>query len=345
MVIMQNIPQYEQIAADIKRSIENGEIGSGDYISTEQVLATGYNVSRGTVRKAFELLEKDKMISPVKAKRRKIIGAGERKRKKYFTVPCFGISSGGNAEQFVSSIYEEFHDCLIEEFQAANINSPKIILSNAELRMPELVANLDIDASFIITSLRPEYYAMLPGPKIQYMYRYGADADYFITYNSLDTAIKVVRRLAELGKKRIGLIHSPINFPFLDGIMNGYLKGMELSGLSAHSKVFHFNDRTENVGELIREALRMDALIFAGQSDEAFLAETKRLGIKIPGGLDMVTIGSTLGNKEGKVSAYAFDYRKIARVACDYVLRILNGEAPEYDLVLRDWYIDKKSKG
>jgi DNA-binding transcriptional MocR family regulator len=49
-------PMYRQIAEDIQRSIEAGELRPGSQLPTELELRDRYSVSRNTVRDAIKLL-------------------------------------------------------------------------------------------------------------------------------------------------------------------------------------------------------------------------------------------------------------------------------------------------
>ena len=50
------IPKYYQVATDLKELITSGELQPADQIPTEESLVDQYGVSRGTVRKAIQLL-------------------------------------------------------------------------------------------------------------------------------------------------------------------------------------------------------------------------------------------------------------------------------------------------
>ncbi len=50
-------PAYESIAADLRAQIDNGEIGVGDRLPSETMLAEGFGVSRTTIREALRSLQ------------------------------------------------------------------------------------------------------------------------------------------------------------------------------------------------------------------------------------------------------------------------------------------------
>ena len=56
------VPLYIQIAGDIKSKIERKEILANSRIPTELELSSAYGVSRITIRKALELLDRKSVV-------------------------------------------------------------------------------------------------------------------------------------------------------------------------------------------------------------------------------------------------------------------------------------------
>ena len=61
--------KYEKVYHDIKEQIKNGTLKSGDFLKKEDDLATDYNFSKLTVRKALSMLEREGLIQKVKGKK------------------------------------------------------------------------------------------------------------------------------------------------------------------------------------------------------------------------------------------------------------------------------------
>ena len=59
---------YRQLAAALTLLIDEGTLRSGDQLPPERALASSLSVSRGTVVKAFELLEEDGRVSRVQGR-------------------------------------------------------------------------------------------------------------------------------------------------------------------------------------------------------------------------------------------------------------------------------------
>lgn len=63
-------PQHRQIADDLRKLIESGELRSGDILPSEAALAERYGTSRDTVRRALAELEGTDLVRPVQGKGR-----------------------------------------------------------------------------------------------------------------------------------------------------------------------------------------------------------------------------------------------------------------------------------
>ena len=56
------IPAYKQVAADLRRRIESGELHRGESIPSIVNLADEYHVATGTIQKALALLKREGLI-------------------------------------------------------------------------------------------------------------------------------------------------------------------------------------------------------------------------------------------------------------------------------------------
>jgi GntR family transcriptional regulator len=56
------VPIYQQVAGFIRRSIESGELGPRDLVPSESYLQQRYGISRGSARRAIELLRDKGLI-------------------------------------------------------------------------------------------------------------------------------------------------------------------------------------------------------------------------------------------------------------------------------------------
>ena len=67
-------PIYEQIMEQIKKQIMQGELQEGDALASVRVLAKDLKVSALTVKKAYDLLEEEGLITTVHGKGSFILG-------------------------------------------------------------------------------------------------------------------------------------------------------------------------------------------------------------------------------------------------------------------------------
>lgn len=59
------MPPYQQIAADLRRKIETGELAPGDMVPSITRLTQEYEVSKGTAVKALDVLRREGLTRPV----------------------------------------------------------------------------------------------------------------------------------------------------------------------------------------------------------------------------------------------------------------------------------------
>jgi DNA-binding GntR family transcriptional regulator len=59
------MPPYQQIAADLRRQIESGELAPGDMVPSITRLMQEYEVSKGTAVKALDVLRREGLTRTV----------------------------------------------------------------------------------------------------------------------------------------------------------------------------------------------------------------------------------------------------------------------------------------
>lgn len=95
--------KYETILNEITKRIKNGEFLDSGKLPTEEQLATQYNCSRPTVRKALESLEDACIISTIK-------GSGTYLSPKIINGPPFGLDSDtkGTSNLLLGLLFQDF---------------------------------------------------------------------------------------------------------------------------------------------------------------------------------------------------------------------------------------------
>jgi GntR family transcriptional regulator len=82
------IPKYYQLAEILRNQIADGSINPGDQLPTEDALSQKYNLSRGTVREAIRVLEKDGYIQREQG-RGTFVSFPQRVESTFFTLSSF----------------------------------------------------------------------------------------------------------------------------------------------------------------------------------------------------------------------------------------------------------------
>jgi DNA-binding transcriptional MocR family regulator len=68
------VPLYRQVADDLRRKIENGDLAPGAELRPEARLAHEYDVGREVIRDALALLRSDGLIISVRGKPSRVVG-------------------------------------------------------------------------------------------------------------------------------------------------------------------------------------------------------------------------------------------------------------------------------
>jgi DNA-binding GntR family transcriptional regulator len=66
--VYSSIPAYAQLASILRRQIEQGRTAPGDPLPSETTLQQQYEVSRGTVRKAIEMIRDHGLVVTVQGR-------------------------------------------------------------------------------------------------------------------------------------------------------------------------------------------------------------------------------------------------------------------------------------
>ncbi len=72
-----NIPAYRQIVGQIQSAIQAGKLQAGYKLPTERELAKSCNLARGTIKKAYETLEKERLVQVIRGSGTFVAGVSE----------------------------------------------------------------------------------------------------------------------------------------------------------------------------------------------------------------------------------------------------------------------------
>lgn len=336
--MVSNAPRYQHIADDLKRKIFSGELRHQDVLPTEQSLAARWEVSRITVRKAFCCLEELGLVSPVSAKKRRVIYRSDSDGSdEYHVVACFGQMDPATPmdNHFLSQGYDKLYNALVDELQRRNISFPKVLISESETELPRVASNINYELAYVLTSLPGGYYAKLKPPVVQNMERYGVRPDVVIRYDAESVAYRMTGDLLKLGKQDIRIFYHDIYFPFLDHLRNGCRQALKMS---------HYTGRVEEFASLQplpADIGNADAVILIAPEFQLYLNEAQRSGIAINPEQTIVAIGC--GSEQPlpdrrHCKQFAIDNRHVARITAEFIHSILAGKLPQYDINIIQWY-------
>lgn len=95
---------YRQIADDLKRLIESGELPSGAMLPSEMELAVDRSIARGTARAAFAVLVEEGLVEVVPGQGRRVVGdAPSPERRTAWQVVAAGLRDRLEAGEFGAS--------------------------------------------------------------------------------------------------------------------------------------------------------------------------------------------------------------------------------------------------
>ena len=288
--MISDVPRYQRIADDLKRKIFSGELRHQDFLPTEQSLAGCWEVSRITVRKAFCYLEELGLVSPVSAKKRRVIyrPSSADVAEEYHVVACFGEMAPNTPmdNHFIAQGYDKLYNALVDELQRRNISFPKVLISETETELPRMVSNINYELAYVLTSLPNWCYSMFESPVIQNMERYGVRPDIVIRYDAESIAYRMTENLLKLGKRDIRIFYHDIFFPFLDHLRNGCRQALKINNYTGHVEEF------SSLNPLPADIGNADAVILIAPELYLYLDAARRSGITINPQQTIVSIGS-----------------------------------------------------
>jgi len=345
---MKTTPFYVKVADMICCQIYADKMREGDFLPTEDQMACSLHVSRSTIRKAVKHLEEHQVISAVKGKKRCVLQEVSAPAKRTRTVLCIGSASSNFSvgdNQFHFSGYDCLYNSMVEEFQKVDIIFPKVVVDSDGKNLPELVYRMDYQAAFFITSLSNEEITQrLNCRTVQNMQRYEKTPDLVISYDSESLAIQVAEEL--LNQKsvcRFLIYYQDIRFPFLDHILNGFLRGIKLYAAGRPIEL-RYGKYREGAIAADSDCLEAEAVLICGHDVKDYFFACQESGITIPEKQIVVSIGSSglqaLPNR-AHCRSFPINYRKIASVAVEVIANILDNAKHNYNISIPDWYLSQ----
>lgn len=245
-----HLPKYIKMKNIIEDLIGKSELKPGERIPTENELSRDYNVSRHTVRKALELLEREGKLE---------------KKQGIGTFYCGNNQKKSGNIGFVSiSLHDYiFADILHGVDDRLHQNGYQIILGNSkddQKRETEILKTFlqkNVEGLIIEPAKSAKAYPNIPLlkkfidrniPVVLLDSKVDGNKFNSITIDDFKGGYLATEHLIDMGHKRIAIIYKAVHKPALDRL-KGYKKAMKVKGLTVNDRFItpYYNSEFENV--------------------------------------------------------------------------------------------------
>jgi DNA-binding GntR family transcriptional regulator len=129
---MANEPVTQRISADLRRQIQEGQLGPGALLPSETEVARDYNVSRQTARSALQALEHEGLVI-VRPRRGRVVRSNQRLRwhLSEFERPDRTVLS--TADAWETDIESQGHDPTRQDLDVERITPPGAVATRLKL--------------------------------------------------------------------------------------------------------------------------------------------------------------------------------------------------------------------
>ncbi|MCF6176624.1 MAG: GntR family transcriptional regulator [Victivallaceae bacterium] len=258
-----NGPIYLRIAADIRDSIKNSELKTGDNMLPERKLAEFYQASYGTVRKAIQALVDEKLLT-------KVQGSGVFIAEKELLINPIRI--GINVPTLKLSYYAE----MVEALEQVIIdNHCEFFLIRGDFartsesdRLENILQRTKLDGLLLAGEISSERFNSLRkiAPDMQMIFLdgnvAGEEVD-FIKFDDESGAFSATEHLIRQGRKKILFIDGGSTFINSSLRESGYLAAMHRYGITPwveYGAGFDYNSGYNVMQKIINEGKMPDAI-------------------------------------------------------------------------------------
>jgi len=288
------VPLYEQIADYVRRQIQRGRWEPGSKLPPEPELATQFQTSRNTLRKALKLLEKQDFIRQRKGKGTFVAsrpGLAGRTR-----IGVLGLSPAARANYHHGAILRG-----IEEGFRQNGISPEILFLPTDRDFLEHVRSGDVDGLFLSPGEREAALVAATAinsiPYVIFSASFLILKEYdnvFIDTDNFGGAVAAMEYLIGLGHRTISHICCDTNRCNAQDRLRGYLAAMRKHNLPLdESLILEYgggsDEDRERVRRLLEERPEITAVFAEGFGPVLDVyAAAKQLGRRIPEDISVV---------------------------------------------------------
>ena len=241
---------YLKIAADIRDSIQSGELAQGDNITPERKIAELYGVSYGTVRKAIQLLVNEELLEKTQGRgtfvRQQTPAARPKKIGVY--VPILSMSYYADMVEVIEKIVSDRH------YQFFLIRNPE---GNQD-KLKSFLRHTKLDGLILTHEFSRDKYLAIKklAPQMKMLFIDGRVTDEEVDYIKCDDkagAFAATEHLISLGYKDILYIGSEMSALTAINRCDGYEAAMNKWGLKAwiENKGFHYGNGYDCVNKVL----------------------------------------------------------------------------------------------
>ncbi|MCS7062293.1 MAG: GntR family transcriptional regulator [Anaerolineae bacterium] len=225
------IPLYTQIAEEIKRQIERGELRPGDRLWSEAELCKRFQVSRGTVREALDLLSSAGLLQriagkgtfiaePSSAKQSRLLGMIVPYLRDSLTTDMLrGVESVLHRAGYSLIFCHSDGDLKVEEAQLVRLKSEGV---SGLILFPLATAG---EAALIRQHFPPAFPLVVVDRRLP-----GIEADAVLADN-YHGAYQAVRHLLSVGHRRVACVAPPDRPSSVQDRIRGYEQALREAGI------------------------------------------------------------------------------------------------------------------
>ena len=351
--------KFQQLAGELRRGIQAGEWAPGAKLPTEARLTDETGLSLTTVRRAFDTLVDEGLItrrqgagSFVSVPRRRelrlrhTVGVLVPDTRLYYPRVLQGIEEGlsaaGTGLQLATYHYDVEEEQRDLEF-LLDSGVDGLLLVPTLIGLDDPVARIDELMSLPVPAVLLERRLLDAGPE---------DRAEYVCSDHVAGAYDAVRHLHELGHRQVALVTRSHN-PTVAAVSRGYQSAVDTLGLdptlplSALKQDWTAERADAFVAELVAAGVHA-ALVFGDREAIMIEAAAHRRGLDVPDDLALVSYDDeTADLAEVPLTAVAPPKYRVGRMAAEVLLRRLNeGDAcPLHQIRLRPRIVIRASCG
>lgn len=354
--------RYQKVAKDLEERIRDGSLKPGSKIPSENELTVEYGLSRQTIRRALEVLEKNNLVYSVRGSGTYVAGRNK------------DNSPGGNTIALIMTYVDGYiFPRLIQNIQSVLFESGysvQIHFTNNRIDREREILEEILERNEVIGVIAEATKSGIPNPDVSLYKRimsrgvpvlfincfYPELQAPHVTMNDVKAGKRATDYLIQNGHRKIAGMFK------LDDIQGrhrfeGYLNSLKENGISSHgSRVIWYDTEDLNHLEYLREKIRSrvegcTALVtYNDQLADMLIPILEQLGISIPKDLSIASIDDSDLAVRGaiKLTTVAYPIDTLGVIAAKNMLMMLKN--PQYnanyefdeDIVIRESVLQNK---